>query len=108
GDARMVRQRTPELIDALDLGEWRHIPGRSLSGGIRRLVGCAMVTVQPGRLMILDEPTHDVDPLCRRLLWNQVRRLGDMGAAVALVTHNVLVAKKAVDGACLGHWPAAL
>lgn len=47
--------------------------------------------------MILDEPTNDVDPLRRRLLWEQVRRLGDAGAAVFLVTHNVLEAEKSVD-----------
>jgi ABC-2 type transport system ATP-binding protein len=68
----------------------------SLSGGVKRLVGFAMVTVCPGRLVILDEPTNDVDPLRRRLLWQQVRQLGDRGAGVLLVTHNVLEAEKAV------------
>jgi ABC-2 type transport system ATP-binding protein len=56
-----------------------------------------MVAVCPGRLVILDEPTNDVDPLRRRMLWQQVRALGDQGAAVLLVTHNVLEAEKAVD-----------
>jgi ABC-2 type transport system ATP-binding protein len=56
-----------------------------------------MVTVCPGRLVILDEPTNDVDPLRRRLLWEQVREVANRGAAVLLVTHNVLEAEKAVD-----------
>jgi ABC-2 type transport system ATP-binding protein len=56
-----------------------------------------MVTVVPGQVVILDEPTNDVDPLRRRLLWEQVRLLGEMGAAVFLVTHNVLEAEKSVD-----------
>ena len=64
---------------------------------MKRLVGFAMVTVCPGRLVILDEPTNDVDPLRRRMLWQQVRALGDRGVAVLLVTHNVLEAEKAVD-----------
>ncbi|HXX60373.1 MAG TPA: AAA family ATPase, partial [Candidatus Sulfotelmatobacter sp.] len=67
------------------------------SGGVRRLVGFAMVTVWPGRVVILDEPTNDVDPLRRRLLWEQIRRLADAGASVLLVTHNVLEAERAVD-----------
>jgi ABC-2 type transport system ATP-binding protein len=92
-----VHRRADELIEALDLGEWRDKRGLDLSGGVKRLVGFAMVTVCPGRLVILDEPTNDVDPLRRRLLWEQVRRLGDQGAAVLLVTHNVLEAEKAVD-----------
>ena len=92
-----VERRADELIEALDLGEWRDKRGIGLSGGVKRLVGFAMVTVCPGRLVILDEPTNDVDPLRRRLLWEQVRKLGDQGAAVLLVTHNVLEAEKAVD-----------
>jgi ABC-2 type transport system ATP-binding protein len=56
-----------------------------------------MVTVWPGRVVILDEPTNDVDPLRRRLLWEQIRRLGGWGCAVFLVTHNVMEAEKSVD-----------
>jgi ABC-2 type transport system ATP-binding protein len=97
GSRAAVQRRADELIEALDLGEWRDKRGIGLSGGVKRLVGFAMVTVCPGQLVILDEPTNDVDPLRRRLLWDQVRRLGDQGAAVLLVTHNVLEAEKAVD-----------
>ncbi|TVZ03461.1 ABC transporter ATP-binding protein [Trebonia kvetii] len=97
GRRKAVERRADELIEALDLGEWRDKRGIGLSGGVKRLVGFAMVTVCPGRLVILDEPTNDVDPLRRRLLWEQVRQLGDRGAVVLLVTHNVLEAEKAVD-----------
>jgi ABC-2 type transport system ATP-binding protein len=97
GDAAAVRRRTDELIDALDLGEWARVVGQRLSGGIKRLVGFAMVAVWPGRVVILDEPTNDVDPLRRRLLWEQVRLLSLRGCAVFLVTHNVLEAEKSVD-----------
>jgi ABC-2 type transport system ATP-binding protein len=96
GGRAEVARRADELIEALDLGEWRDKRGMGLSGGVKRLVGFAMVTVCPGRLVILDEPTNDVDPLRRRLLWQQVRALGDRGVAVLLVTHNVLEAEKAV------------
>jgi ABC-2 type transport system ATP-binding protein len=77
--------------------EWADTLGIKLSGGVKRLVGFAMVSVWPGRVVILDEPTNDVDPRRRRLLWKHVRRLGDEGFAVLLVTHNVLEAEKLVD-----------
>jgi ABC-2 type transport system ATP-binding protein len=97
GDAGDVRRRTAALIDALDIGEWRNALGQSLSGGVKRLVGFCMATVCPGRVVILDEPTNDVDPLRRRMLWDQIRALGAGGCSVLLVTHNVLEAEKAVD-----------
>ena len=92
-----VKRRGRELIEALDLTEWSDTLGHKLSGGVRRLVGYVMTTVWPGKIVILDEPTNDVDPRRRRLLWEQIRKLGSEGAAVFLVTHNVMEAEKAVD-----------
>jgi ABC-2 type transport system ATP-binding protein len=97
GEAAGVRQRAGELIEALDIGEWSRTLGHRLSGGVKCLTGFAMVTVHPGKLVILDEPTNDVDPLRRRLLWEQIRLLGQQGCAVFLVTHNVMEAEKSVD-----------
>ncbi|MDX1382325.1 MAG: ABC transporter ATP-binding protein [Thermoanaerobaculia bacterium] len=97
GDRSSVRRRTQELIEVLELEEWRGTIGMKMSGGVRRLVGFAMAAVWPARIVILDEPTNDVDPLRRRLLWQQVRDLGRQGVAVLLVTHNVLEAEHSVD-----------
>jgi ABC-2 type transport system ATP-binding protein len=97
GDRSDIAARADSMIEALRIGEWRQTLGAKLSGGVKRLVGFVMVAVVPGRVVILDEPTNDVDPLRRRLLWQEVRRLGELGAAVFLVTHNVLEAEKSVD-----------
>jgi ABC-2 type transport system ATP-binding protein len=92
-----VRARAVELIDALDLGPWADTPAEKVSGGIARLTAFAMTVVAPGRLVVLDEPTNDVDPVRRRLLWQQIRALADEGRAVLLVTHNVREAERVVD-----------
>jgi ABC-2 type transport system ATP-binding protein len=97
GGAAAVRTRTGALLEALDLGEWARTDGARLSGGVKRLVSFCMAAVVPGRLVILDEPTNDVDPVRRRLLWAQVRALAASGAAVLLVTHNVIEAERSVD-----------
>jgi ABC-2 type transport system ATP-binding protein len=96
GDKKVVRRRAAELLAALDLLEVadRSVP---MSGGMARLTGFCMATVVPGRVVVLDEPTNDVDPLRRRALWAQIRGLADAGAAVLLVTHNVLEAERCVD-----------
>jgi ABC-2 type transport system ATP-binding protein len=97
GRADQVREKARELIEAFELGQWANKGGESLSGGVRRLVAFCMAAVVPGQITILDEPTNDVDPLRRRLLWQQVRMLADKGSAVLLVTHNVLEAERSVD-----------
>jgi len=101
GRAPDVRRRAEELAAALDLDAWLDVSGDGggdrLSGGVRRLAAFCMAAVTPGRVVVLDEPTNDVDPLRRRLLWDQVRALADRGCAVLLVTHNVAEAERAVD-----------
>jgi ABC-2 type transport system ATP-binding protein len=97
GKALDVHRRAMELIEKLELGEWKKTLGLTISGGVRRLVAFCMAAVVPGRLVILDEPTNDVDPLRRRAIWLEVQNMAKKGSAVLLVTHNVLEAERVVD-----------
>jgi ABC-2 type transport system ATP-binding protein len=90
-------KRVDKLFEALDMGAWANTEGEKLSGGARRLTAFCMSVVAPGELVILDEPTNDVDPVRRSYLWQVIRDLTRNGNAVILVTHNVLEAEKAVD-----------
>ncbi|GAA1132531.1 ABC transporter ATP-binding protein [Citricoccus alkalitolerans] len=99
--SRDARAAATDLGEELDIGQWmdqRALPeGGGLSGGIRRLTGFAMAVAAPIPLLILDEPTNDIDAMRRRLLWDAVRRRGDLGSGVLLVTHNVAEAERVVD-----------
>lgn len=97
GRAAEIRRRTGELLEALDLGPWADTPAQKISGGVARLTAFCMAAVRPGALVILDEPTNDVDPARRRLLWSAIRAMATQGPAVLLVTHNVREAEHAVD-----------
>ncbi|MCT1577812.1 ABC transporter ATP-binding protein [Oceanobacillus kimchii] len=101
GKMRMGKKFEPKrveaLFEALDMGAWANTEGEKLSGGVRRLTAFCMAVIAPGELVILDEPTNDVDPVRRSYLWQVIRELTKNGSAVILVTHNVLEAEKAVD-----------
>ncbi len=97
GKKAEVRQRTRELVDRLEMNEWEKTIGMNSTGGVRRLVSFCMAVVQPGKIVILDEPTNDIDPLRRRLLWQEVQAVAEMGSTVLLVTHNVLEAERVVN-----------
>lgn len=95
------------LADELDIGPWldrRALPeGGGLSGGIRRLTAFAMAVAAPVPLVVLDEPTNDIDAARRRLLWDAVRTRADAGAGVLVVTHNVAEAERVVDDLVVLH-----
>ena len=95
--AKQATSRLEELAEELQLHEWLSARGDRLSGGMLRLAMFCMAALAPAPILVLDEPTNDVDPLRRQLLWETVRRIADTGVAVLLVTHNVTEAERSVD-----------
>lgn len=96
-DRAAARTRTEELIDRLRLGEFRHTQMRSTSGGVRRLAGFAAAVIAESRILVLDEPTNDVDPVRRQVLWEVVDELGQRGTTILLVTHNLAESERFID-----------
>lgn len=95
--ARDARIRRDELLARLDLGAFATTSMHAASGGVRRLAGFAAAIAAPARLLVLDEPTNDIDPIRRQLLWNAIGELGEEGATVLLVTHNLAEAERFLD-----------
>jgi ABC-type multidrug transport system ATPase subunit len=86
------------LAEEFDLAEVMDTPLNKLSGGWRRLVDVAVAFAGTPQLVVLDEPTNDLDPLHRRLIWAKVDTLRRSRAATCvLVTHNLLEAERVVD-----------
>lgn len=97
------QNRVNLLLKALGMEEWANVEGEKLSGGAKRLTAFCMAVIVPGKLVILDEPTNDVDPVRRRLLWQVIRELTNDGTSVILVTHNVVEAERTVDRVGIMH-----
>jgi ABC-type multidrug transport system ATPase subunit len=50
------------------------------------------------RVLILDEPTNDLDPLRRQQVWNRLRSLqSEQGTTIILVTHDAIEAERVID-----------
>ena len=89
-----ARRRGDELMERLALGPFRSTTLHAASGGVRRLAGFATALVAQSPLLVLDEPTNDIDPIRRQVLWQLVAEAGESGAAVLLVTHNLAEAER--------------
>ncbi|MFJ1751211.1 ABC transporter ATP-binding protein/permease [Streptomyces sp. NPDC088116] len=99
-----ARRQTDELIEELGLGPYADRQVEKLSGGLMRLVNFGMTLMGRPELIVLDEPTNELDPHNRRLIWEMIeRRSTDEGATIVLVTHNVLEAEKAVHRVAVMH-----
>lgn len=86
-----------ELVAALGLGGLEDRQLRKLSGGQRRLVQIGMTLAARLPVLILDEPTADIDPAKRRDIWRLISDRARGGTAVILVTHDVAEAERVLD-----------
>jgi ABC-2 type transport system ATP-binding protein len=68
-----------------------------LSGGQRRLLRLAVAAAGWPPVLVLDEPTNDLDPQRRRLVWDVLRRINaERGTTILFITHDAIEAEKVV------------
>lgn len=85
-DADEKKRRIPETLAFAGLdAERRQI--RQYSKGMKQRLGIAQAILGRPKLLILDEPTADLDPLGRRDVRALIERLKDSGVAVLLNSH---------------------
>lgn len=69
----------------------------SLSGGMRRIVCFIISYILPKKIYIFDEPSNDIDPYKRKLMWDKVNELKLQKKTVILVTHNISEIESMID-----------
>jgi ABC-2 type transport system ATP-binding protein len=68
-----------------------------LSGGQQRRLDVALALIGDPELIFLDEPTTGFDPTARRLAWDVISGLRDLGKTVFLTTHFMDEAEALAD-----------
>jgi len=86
-----MEQRTAETLRSLSVTTIRSIrqPVASLSGGQRQSVAVAKAVQWNSKLVILDEPTAALGVAQTRQVLDLVKRLGEQGLSVVLISHNL-------------------
>lgn len=93
-----AEEAAEELLERLKLEKVSDKLLKRISGGQKRLVGIATALIGNMEVLILDEPTNELDPENRRLVWNLILEYNrTRGVTILLVTHNVLEAEQVVD-----------
>lgn len=92
-----ARQETAQLLEEFALAPYARRSFDHLSGGLRRLLAISSTLIGRRPVLIFDEPTNDLDPEIRRVVWEHIRASANAGSCVVLVTHNVIEAEQALD-----------
>jgi ABC-type multidrug transport system ATPase subunit len=95
---RDAKTQTRELLERLGMEEYSRRYVNRLSGGMLRLTNFAMSLMGRPQVLILDEPTNELDPHKRRMVWDIIGQMNrEQGVTCILVTHNVLEAERVIQ-----------
>ncbi len=93
-----AQHQAQTLLKELDLEEVSRRFVNTLSSGMQRMVGFATALMGRPRLLILDEPTNELDPARRRQVWEAIRTVNrERGTTCLLVTHNLIEAESVLE-----------
>jgi lipooligosaccharide transport system ATP-binding protein len=93
----VVAPRIEELLRFMELHDRADDPIKSLSGGMKRRLTIARALINDPELIVLDEPTTGLDPQVRRMIWNRLRQLRNVGKTLLLTTHYMEEAERLCD-----------
>ncbi|XP_063714501.1 ATP-binding cassette sub-family A member 2-like isoform X3 [Symsagittifera roscoffensis] len=86
-----INVEVERLLHDMDLPTDRHTLVRKLSSGVQRKLSVAMTFIGDPKLIILDEPTSNVDPQARRAIWDLLIKYKD--------NHTILMSTHFMDEA---------
>ena len=86
-DKTTRRRLVEEVIEFVQLGEFRKFRPKKLSGGLLRRLNLACGIAHKPRLIFLDEPTVAVDPQSRNRILEGILQLRDEGSTIVYTTH---------------------
>ena len=85
-----IARRVAEMAAYFGMEGWFDQPVNSLSGGQKQLLNLAAVMVMQPRLLILDEPTAQLDPIAASEFIATIHKLNrDMGLTVIIIEHRL-------------------
>ena len=83
------RQEARSLLQEFGLFAVRNEYAGNLSGGQKRLLEFARISIARPRMVLLDEPLAGVNPILQTTILHAVQRLNREGITVLLIEHNL-------------------
>jgi tungstate transport system ATP-binding protein len=96
-----VDQKVGQILSDLHLSEFANQDAHSLSGGQKQMVALARTLVLDPKLLILDEPTSNLDPARVELVESNIAQFKERSTAIVWTTHNLFQARRVADRTAL-------
>ncbi|QUG42380.1 energy-coupling factor ABC transporter ATP-binding protein [Psychrobacillus sp. INOP01] len=89
-DSPTIRRRVAEMANFFGIQKWFHHKTTELSGGQKQLLNLASIMVMQPKLLLLDEPTSQLDPIAALEFIQTLHRLNkELGITIILIEHRL-------------------
>ena len=89
-DQKAMRARVAEMACYFGIQDWFHRDVATLSGGQKQLLNLASIMAMQPEVLILDEPTSQLDPIAASDFLNTVRKINtELGTTVLITEHRL-------------------
>lgn len=89
-DQKTMRLRVAEMASYFGIQTWFHKNTADLSGGQKQLLNLASIMAMQPNVLILDEPTSQLDPIAAADFLNTVRKINlELGTTIIISEHRL-------------------
>ena len=101
-DPQTIRRRVAEMASFFDIQTWFRKDVSQLSGGQKQMLNLASIMVMQPKLLILDEPTSQLDPIAAGDFFRTIHRINrELGITVIISEHRLEDVFAMADKVCV-------
>lgn len=88
-DAQTLQNNIRSLLEFTELSKHQDKLAEHLSGGMQKRLDISCSLVHKPKILILDEPTADLDPLLQREILHLLQEVNQQGITIILASHHL-------------------
>ena len=89
-DQQTIRLRVAEMASFFGIQNWFHKKVEELSGGQKQLLNLASIMTMQPKVLVLDEPTSQLDPIAAGEFLSTIRKINlELGTTIIMIEHRL-------------------
>lgn len=98
---RFGKKNADILLKLVELDDSRRVLGKNLSGGMQKRLCFACALVHSPKILLLDEPTANLDPVLRKETWNILKKINAQGTTIIIASQLLTELDDFCDSICI-------